>query len=397
MVKYLCYIILAVTIMLTKPLMAQNYNSYYFSEKVKAENYYKNNDIENYYKHQKNIIDHFNKNKKKDINDSETCSIVFYAYVAFYYKDNNILHLKDAMSLIESNINWVRTFENKKILLNVYQLLINNLRNYGDIETIVSYNNKMIEFAESHINAELPNALFVAASTYSIMKIFEYNKPIYNRLYSMFERLDDFQKYHTVKQLIHFSFEDENYERVIELAEKHNILIDQTQDGIKDVVHNLINMSYSRLSRKVASQSISFSLKAEEVYERGSKWAESYNIMYLPLSLNEHACYLYQWEQYEKAIQLFHIYLGILESIGNKSQNNTIFVDKHKTIYIEDAQKALISIIYVEYINTKSPRDLKTLFQKYPNVISEIIESEKGKYFDEFIDVSLKARKKFNE
>lgn len=205
------------------------------------------------------------------------------------------------------------------------------------------------------------------------------------------------EKYKIIKETIKSEFNNHNFDNVIKIAERNSSIIEQTNDESNLNIHDIICLSYSRYISKKNKESDHFNYQIENLYERVCRWAGKYRIKHLPTNLIQHAYYQYKWDKNEKAIELFHAYLNFLELIGNNSQNQPIFQENQNFILIEDAQQALISIIYIEYINSNKPKNLKVLFQKYPNIISEIMDGQKGEYYNDFIKTCELAMKVYNE
>lgn len=355
-----------------------------------ADSLYKTNHKDQSFALLKQIIDFYQTNKNECLQDDRICKIIFEAYSSYCVSPENAIstvertkNLDEALNLVALNPKWIANYPQKQNIVNNYiyyiGLLIESDRT-GDAQCA---NQAMLHFAEQYYKIGFSDVIISACSMNSLMGNFDQNIPLYEKLYEMFEDLDPLQQYKVVKELIHTAFKAEKNDKVIALATKHEKLIQQTNDEVKDAVLDLISLSFEKTAFKIEDTTSAdrYSVEVNDAYLTGYNWTKVNNKAFLPRSIIYWGYYKYKWDNVkDEAILLFYELLDLLQ---NKDIEEPIF-DAY--CEIEDAQQAIISIIVTQIINASTPIDIERFITKYDRVFIELIGSKNGQYYSDLIN-----------
>ena len=334
----------------------------------------------------RNLIEHYNTSRKKFEKNKEISKIVFEAYCSLAILDKSQTDkeiselLVNGLSLIDKPSGWVDDYKNKSLVINCFVNLIGSLAHIGDSISACQYNQKMISFAEQYFKYEIASVLLTACDMYSILHMFDENYPLYKRLYEMFDDLDRLQQYEVVKNLIRFEFQRENYSTVVELSLKHEKLIANSKDEVKDVILDLIGLGHLRYARQINGKyGNAYMNITDQVYDSGCAWALRNNVLIFPTICIGYAYWLYGFkEQIPKALAQYELYLDCIEHC----KQDKLFDSRYRII--EDAENALISILVQRIKIPPIPADLNGIIKKYPKVIAEIRNNLNSEFYEDF-------------
>lgn len=216
---------------------------------------------------------------------------------------------------------------------------------------------------------------------YSMMHEYARNYSLYQRLYKMFEELDRLQQYKVIRELIHCEFTKENYDKVVDLAIKHEKLITNPKDEIKETICELIGLGFKRNAMRIAKENERvYSIIADNAFKIGCDWTLRNAPHLFPINCINFAYWLYSFEEYKfKAFEQFMKYLQAIE----ETTEGNLFDNKYRCI--EDAENALVSIMIHKIIDSDTPSDINDILSAYPKVVSAIQNSPDSEYYDDFI------------
>lgn len=377
-------IIISLGCILCLNAIAQVDYSYIRREVFLADSLYKSHDVEQSFYHRGKIIDFFRENRKQCLRDDSISLLVFES--CYIYSNHQISTiekiscLNQALCIVESNPEWIDSYDYKQHIVNLYNIYVGYLIEEKLIKEAQRGNRRLLRFAEQHYRIGLPDVLLSVGSSYYFMGVSGRSTPIYKSLYNMFDELDKIQQYEVLKYLINLKFNAKDYEDVIALATKHTKLIRWINDEVKSAVLDIISFSFEKVALEKSLNKNRYLQKVDDSYVMAYNWVMENNEVYLPKIIVCWAYYRYQWNGLErKAIPLFYEFLDFMQ---NKDKDAPLFDEYCK---VEDVQQAIISIIVQQIYNTSSPIDINELMNKYDRVFYELIYLQKGKYYQEFI------------
>lgn len=387
---FLCFI----AIFFTSALCADDL-SIFREYTQKADTAFKHGDTELCFRINEDIITIFNSNRNNYVKNKEICTLVFNAYssLAILDKRKNEKEvcslLVNGLELVEDNPLWLKNYMHKNHIVQCYVILVGRYSELGNIESACTYNQKMITFAENHYRFEIANVLLTACSMYSLMNMLDKSYPLYHRLYRMIDELDRRQQYKVVRELIHFEFTKENYAELSELAIKHEKLIANSKDEIKESILTLICLGFIRNANKIAQKyEGKYSTVVDDAFKTGCEWAFRNDPRLYPMNCINYAYWLYRFDECKfKAIEQFKAYLETVENI----EEENIFDQKSRLI--EDAENALISIMVQTIVRAENPSDLNYILSNYPKVVSAIRNNPSSEYYEDFVNTVKLSRK----
>ena len=346
------------------------------------------------FKINEDILFLFNSNRKKNVKNTEICTIVFGAYSSLAILDkrkseNEVCSLlSDGLKLVEDNPAWLKDYSQKNHIIQCYINLIGGYVKLGNLSSASDYNQRMISFAENYYRFEIADVLFSACSMNSLMNDFEKSYPLYKRLYEMFDNLDRLQQYMVVRELIHFEFTKKNYSELVRLSLKHEKLISKSKDEIEETILYLIGSGFNLNANNIAKENEGvFSVDTDNAFKSGCDWAlRNYPLVY-PMNCIDYAYWLYGFDDHKiKALEQFENYLNCLEN----SQFDVLFDERYRNII--DAENAIISIIIQKIVKSDKPTDLNSILNKYPKVIASISNAPQSELFEDFNNVISYAK-----
>lgn len=355
---------------------------YYRSEMRLSDTALQKNDTLTSLIHLTNIIREFEASPKLYVQDNDICNFTFDAYYGLFLWEHNTLESKlkyvNKISYIIKNNNiWAQKYIYKNSIKDLYINTIYKLIANEQFTLASKYINEMIWFAEKYYKSNLNDILLTSCLMFRNINSFDEAEKICNRLYSLFETLDNVQKYDLISYMVHHSFIQGNYKKVIDLASKNENIIRESNEYNKQDLIFFVCFSINKMAESY--QCKTYSSTVDSLYITSYEWSKRFDSPYIPIAIINRAYYNYLFKTKVRiAIKLFYQYLDYCENGFNLNSNTYL--------RIEDIQNAVISILLNDIIKADVPSNLDELMEKYNKVFSYLIVNKRGELHRDFIE-----------
>lgn len=341
--------------------------------------------------HCKNIIREFELNSKLHVKDFDVCNFAFDAYNSLYLWGYNTFdeerkYIGGILYLLKSNTIWASKNLRKNIIKNLYTSTIFKCIENREFILATKYIDEMVWFADNYYKSNLNDILLTVSLMYRNMDNFKKANKICERLYLSKETLDNVQLYSLISYMIHYSFMDNDFNKVVDLATDNKKVIFKSNELSKESLIYFVCNSINKIAESYKLET--YSSIVDSLYIESYTWAKVFNHPYLPKTIINRAYYNYYFKKDRKTLDLFYLYLDYCEKESN--------FDKNEYILIEDLQNALVCVLLNDIIQAKVPINLMELMAKYNKVFSYLIANKRGQYYLDFINSLNTAREVCN-